>query len=257
MDADRRVRLWREIVERADGERISLEHVCAVAVSAAGVDAAAVAVVLSATPRETLYASDRRASEWEELSLTLGEGPGVDACAVGPSLVADLSAMQCRVRWPAYAPAVVDAGARAVFALPLQVGAIRLGVMDLYRVTPGALDDGQLADALILADTACALLLDRSGPEGLDGDAHRPGGNGHWSDGDGHWPDSTGPQHPQVHQATGMVIVQLGVSAAVALMRLRAYAYAHDRRLSDVAADVVARRLRFEPDSGPGGAGVR
>lgn len=238
MNAGRRIRLWREIVECADGGRISLEHVCAVAMSVTGVDAVAVAVVLSATPRETLYATDGRASEWEELCLTLGEGPGVDACVGGPSLVADLSVMECQLRWPVYAPAVVDAGVRAVFALPLQVGAIRVGVLDLYRVDPGALDDGQLADALILADTACALLLDGSRPEGQDGN--------------GHWPDSTGLQHPQVHQATGMLVVQLGVSAAVALMRLRAYAYAHDRRLRDVAADVVARRLRFAPDGGDG-----
>jgi hypothetical protein len=49
-----------------------------------------------------------------------------------------------------------------------------------------------------------------------------------------------------------MITVQLGVSVAVALVRLRGYAYAHDRRLRDVAADVVARRLRFEPDTGAG-----
>jgi hypothetical protein len=48
-----------------------------------------------------------------------------------------------------------------------------------------------------------------------------------------------------------MVTVQLGVSAAVALIRLRAYAYSHDRRLRDVASDVVARRLRFSPDLDP------
>jgi hypothetical protein len=55
-----------------------------------------------------------------------------------------------------------------------------------------------------------------------------------------------------VHQATGMITVQLGVSMAVALVRLRAHAYAHDRRLRDVAADVVARRLRFDPDAETG-----
>jgi hypothetical protein len=45
-----------------------------------------------------------------------------------------------------------------------------------------------------------------------------------------------------------MISVQLGLSAAVALIRLRAYAYANDRRLRDIARDVVARRLRFHPD---------
>ena len=87
----------------------------------------------------------------------------------------------------------------------------------------------------MLADTACALLLDAGQRDGS-----RP---------NGHWPEQAGRHHPEVHQATGMIIVQLGVTAAVALIRLRAYAYAQDRRLRDVAADVVARRLRFDPDT--------
>ena len=235
MNADRRMRLWSLVVEHAHGQPVTVEHVCAAAISATGVDSAAVTVMLSATPRETIYASDQVASELEELTLTLGEGPCVDAFTGGPALVADLTAPDCLARWPVFAPAAAQAGVRAVFALPLQVGAIRLGVLDLYRAQPGDLDREQLADALVLADTACALLLDAAQRDGS-----RP---------DGHWPEQAGPQHPEVHQATGMIIVQLGVTAAVALIRLRAYAYAHDRRLRDVAADVVARRLRFDPDT--------
>jgi GAF domain-containing protein len=208
-----------------------VEHVCAVATAAAGVTSAAVAVVLSATPRETIHVTDRLASDLEELSLTLGEGPGVDALTDGPVLVADLMTQDCSARWPAFAPAAVQAGARAVFVFPMQVGAILLGVMSLYRARPGELASEQLADALLLADTACALLLDAAAPD-------HPAM-------DGRQLEQVGPHHPEVHQATGMIIVQLGVSAAVALARLRAYAYAYDRRLRDVAADVVARRLRF------------
>jgi hypothetical protein len=51
-----------------------------------------------------------------------------------------------------------------------------------------------------------------------------------------------------------MVMIQLGVSLAEAMSRLRAHAYAHERRLGDVARDVVARRLEFEPDRMSGGA---
>jgi hypothetical protein len=107
--------------------------------------------------------------------------------------------------------------------------------MDLYRAEPGALDQDQISDALLLADTACALLLDaaRSSTGNADGGA----------------PEEASLQHPEVHQATGMIIGQLGVTAAIALIRLRAYAYANDRRLRDVAADVVARRLRLHPDA--------
>jgi hypothetical protein len=163
----------------------------------------------------------------------------VDACTGGPVLVADLSTADCLTRWPVFAPAALYAGVRAVFALPLQVGGIRLGVLDLYRAQPGELDREQLADALVLADTACALLLD------TEPRRERPRLNGGG-------PEPAGSAHPEVHQATGMITVQLGVSMAVALIRLRAYAYAHDRRLRDVAADVVARRLRFHPDAESG-----
>jgi hypothetical protein len=238
MNADRRMRLWSLVVDLARGGPVGVEHVCAAVISATNVDSVAVTAVLSAVPREMVYASDEVAAELEELALTLGEGPCVDAVAGSVTLVADLTASDSVTRWPVFAPAAVHAGIGAVFALPLQVGAIRLGVMDLYRTRPGALGREQLADALVFADTACALLLDAAG-----GDLPSP---------NGHRPQQAGP-HPEVHQATGMITVQLGVTAAVALIRLRAYAYAHDRRLRDVAADVVARRLRFTPDTGEDG----
>ncbi len=224
------------MAERANGATVTVDHAGAAAVAAAEVDTVAVVVTLAASPRESVYASSALGADLEELTTTLGEGPGVDALRDGPALAADLREAWCRARWPIFAPAAVDLGACAAFALPLQVGGIRLGVMDLYRVRPGALDHDHLADALLLADTACALLLDGRGSIG------------------GKQPERAGLQHPEVHQATGMIVAQLGVTAAVALIRLRAYAYAHDERLRDVAANVVARRIRFHTEPVTGGA---
>jgi hypothetical protein len=235
MDPDRRLRVWGLLVESAGGASVRVDDVCAVAIATAQIDTAAVTVKLRATPREMLHATDRVAAQLEELALTVGEGPCADALAGSLSLVGDLMAPECLVRWPAFAPEAVRLGIRAVFALPLQIGAIRLGVLDLYRVEPGDLGYAQLADALALADIACAIVLDAAAHDGPP--PH------------GHWPERANPHHVEVHQATGMVSMQLGVTAAVALVRLRAYAYAHDRRLRDVAGDVVARRMRFEPDS--------
>jgi hypothetical protein len=228
------MRLWSLMVDRADGAEIAVDHVGAVAVAAAGVDAVAVVLTVAASPRECVYTSSALGADLEELTTTLGEGPGVDALVDGPALAADLSEAWCLGRWPVFAPAAVDLGACAAFALPLQVGGIRLGVMDLYRSRPGALDHDHLADALLLADTACALLLDAPGSAAPKR------------------PEEASLQHPEVHQATGMIVAQMGVTAAVALIRLRAYAYAHEERLRDVAASVVARRIRFhaEPVSG-------
>ena len=229
---DGRLRLWALVLDQAGGDPVEIGHVATAAVDGAGVDAAAITVVLAASPRENLYASGRMAVDMEELTTTLGEGPGCDALAGDPALCADLADPRSHRRWPFFAPAAVDAGVRAVFALPLRVGGIHLGVLDLYRAEPGPLGTDRLADALVLADTACALLLETAGRPGPDP------------------PDGAALLHPEVHQATGMIIGQAGVSAAVALFRLRAYAYAHDHRLRDVAARVVARRLRFLPGDG-------
>ncbi len=54
----------------------------------------------------------------------------------------------------------------------------------------------------------------------------------------------------EIHQATGMVLAQLGFSATDALARLRAHAFVEQRLLIDVAEDVVARRLTFTQDRG-------
>lgn len=216
---------------------MSVAHVCAAAVVGVGVDGAGVTVMVSPAVRDSVHATDHVAGELEEWQLTYGEGPCVDAFAVGgPVLVVDLGSPDFLARWPAFTPAALNSGVRALFALPVQVGAIRLGVLDLYRVRPGPLSPAELADALTFADAAGTLLFDEAA-------GTRPTTAALAGQGD----DPTGHQ-AQVYQATGMLLVQLGSSAEAAFARLRAYAYAHDRRLGDVARDVVERRLRFRPD---------
>src|SRR5689334_9112702 len=107
MNTDRSMRLWSQVVDHAHGGQVTVEHVCAALISAAGVDGVAATLSLAATPRETVYASDQIAAGLEELTLTLGEGPGVDAFAGSPTLVADLTAPPCLARWPFFAPAAV------------------------------------------------------------------------------------------------------------------------------------------------------
>jgi hypothetical protein len=229
--------VWAHIGQQSQGAPVSMAHVCAAVVAGVGVDGAAVTVMISPTQRDTVQASGRLAGELEEWQLAFGQGPCVDAFADGsPVLASDLGEPEYRARWPVFTPAALDSGARAVFALPLQVGAIRLGVLDLHRTRPDPLAPLELADALAFADAACLLLLD--GTVGVRPDAADLAWQG----------DDPTAHQVQVHQATGMIVAQLGTSAEAAFARLRAFAWAHDRRLGDVACDVVERRLRFEPD---------
>jgi hypothetical protein len=188
--------------------------------------------------------TDEVSEQLAELQLTLGEGPSLDAAASGgPVLAGDLAAGESGRRWPVFAPAARQAGAAAVFAFPLRIGAIRAGVLSLYREQPGSLSAFELGDALILADTATLLLLGGFPAQAADDRAAGGGPAGQ--------PAALALHRAEIDQATGMLTEQLGTGITDAFLRLRAYAYVNDLRLSDVARDIVARRLRLPPDPEP------
>jgi len=208
--------------------------VCARAAEVLGVDG--VSAGLGTGPQGAVLAWGRNAAgvALEELEFTLGLGPGLEAVAQGvPVLVTDVEMQSSR--WPGFVPGALDLKIRAVFAFPLRIGAISVGALTAHRATPGPLADGQVADALALAEAVTVLLLDRASQGTGSGPSRpRPG----WG--------QPPTYRAEVHQATGMISAQLGVSLAEALVRLRAHAYSRERAITDVAADVVARRLRFE-----------
>lgn len=213
------------------------EQLCEACARALPVTGVGMALMSTRGPEGLVAATDGVARTMEKLQFSFGEGPCVDASVTGaPVLAPQFAAMALR-RWPAFGPAAVDAGIEAVFAFPLRIGAIRLGVLDLYRDNPGSLTPAQLSEALCFADAATRILL-------------------HLQDqmptGEGLHPDLILTGHddgPVVHQATGMICVQAAVSIAEALLILRARAFATERPLLDLARDVVRGTLRFPPGS--------
>jgi hypothetical protein len=212
----------------------SLVGMCARALPVSGVG---LALMTDDGPAGTVAATDGSALELEELQFSLGEGPCVDASQSGrPVLQPDLGRTG-RERWPVFAAGAEAAGLAAVFAFPLRVGAIRLGVLDLYRTTAGPLPDDDLADALCFADAATALLLHL---QARDAGVGFPFGSLPVFD-----------DRAEVHQATGVVSVQAAVSLQDALLLLRARAYADQRPIGTIAHDVVSGVVDFsdDPDS--------
>jgi len=216
-------------------DRVLAMRICRACVDGLDVDGAAISLLTAAAARQTLAATDATAELLEDLQFTLNEGACMEAARTGnPVLVGDLRHSGEVERWPMFAAAVMERSAvRAVFALPLQWGAVNLGVLDLYRLQPGALDDAQLRDAFAAADAAALMML------GLRTDPDQGGGG---------WLDHAVAHRAEIHQAAGMVSVQLDVTTDEALARMRAHAFVHDRLLIDVARDVVARRLMFTED---------
>jgi hypothetical protein len=181
----------------------------------------------------TVTGSDGHARELEDLQFDLGEGPCVDAVkARRPVLEADLGGAGAR-RWPAYAPALYAGGARGVFAFPLQVGAVCVGVLDIYQDQPEPMTADAVALALAFADLAMDMIVDRQ----VDATA---------AEVDTDVNEMLAPRL-EVYHAQGMVMVDLGVSLTEAMALLRAHAFTLGQPLGEVAREVVAGRLRLEP----------
>lgn len=218
-------------VSPTDGGTTGLLELCTVCVEITEVSGAGISLMVGDAPQVTLCTTNEVSELIEEMQFTYGEGPCVDAhrlCA--PVIETDLAAPRLP-RWDAFRGAALAGGVRAVFGFPIHVGAARLGALNLYRDRPGALTDVQHTDAVDIAGSMARTIV-ATQAEAV--------------------PGSLGSEIEHgtelrfvVHQATGMVAAQLGVHVDDALLRLRAYAFAHDRLVTDVADDVVARRLRL------------
>lgn len=227
-----------EPADRAGTDAFSwLRRMCRVVTQVMPATGAGVSLMTSDGAPGLAAASDPTSEVIEELQLVLGEGPCLEAYASRrPVLAEDLGALAAG-RWSAYAPAAREQGVEAVFAFPMQIGRSCLGVLDIYRDRPGLLPQAAVDEASRFARLALVTLLDEheSLSSSLLGDVAA----------DQYNPFS---YRLEVHQAAGMVMSQLGVGTDEAMLRLRAYSFADNRRISQVAGDIISRKLVLERD---------
>jgi hypothetical protein len=204
---------------------VGLERLCRAAAGELALDQVSVTVMTPAGSSVVVASSGPPELGLDELQFDLGEGPGQDAYSSGrPVLVPDLRASDGR--WPGFAQAAIQRDLLGVFSFPLQLGAVRLGVLTCVRGAAGPLHQQELTACLIFSEVATELLLDSS-PTGEHPD-----------------PDLRAAlkARNEVYQAQGMVTVDLGVSLEVALARMRAAAFSEGVSLQHIAADIVAGR---------------
>jgi hypothetical protein len=180
--------------------------------------------------QEILGASDSWAAGHAELQYTVGEGPGVEAFASGgPVLVPDVGVEQ--VRWPGYAQAALVADVGAVFAFPLQVGAIKFGTLELLRHRPGGLGSDELGGAALVAELATAGLLRQASEAERDCREFAPRPVTSFQD---------------VNVATGILAAQLRITLDDAFTRLRAHAFGQGRSVLEVSRDALEHRIALD-----------
>lgn len=210
------------------------DELCRSCVDVLPIDRAAITIGVASATWEPLGASDETATRIEAQQAVTGEGPAIDAMThAGPVLVDDLA--KHFNRWPGFTAALGSDARGAMFAFPLQIGAIAVGVLDLYRTESVALGPEDMKAMLAVVDIVTMVLLSRAPPLDIDTSSAEV-----W------WVPT--PASSEIHQATGMVVAQLAVPPRIAYLRLRAHAFAHDSPLTEVARDVIERRLRFDPD---------
>ena len=229
-------------VEGGDRGLSVADRLCHACVEVLDVDGAAISVVDAGVTRGTFGSSGDFGQSIDELQFTLGEGPCLDAVRWDrPILVPDLEGPGGR-RWPAFTAAAVDSGVRAVFALPVTIASEPVAALDLFSRMSGVLGADVLDGGLRAAELAALPLLDLMTAE-VDWQSAVEGGDG--------WGELGSLERVEVYQATGMIMAQLDVGPAEALVRLRAQAFADGVSTSEVAWAVVERRLALGADQRP------
>lgn len=223
---------------------VTADRLCHACVRLLRVDGASISVMNEGTSQGTFGSSGALSKQLDELQFTFGTGPCIDSVRQGrPVLVEDLRDPY-ETRWPVYAAAVVDLGVRAVYALPIVLANSYVGALDLYRHAAGPLLGDSLIGGLLAAELAALPLLDLLTADAGTADTDDEDDSG--------WDRLASLSRVEVYQATGMLMGQLGVGAPEALIRLRGHAFAQGLTASQVAWEIIERRLVLQPDPGSG-----
>jgi GAF domain len=217
------------VAARVEHDTAPATSLCHASVEVLGVAGAGLVLMSGGRSLDFIGVSDAAADAVEQMEYTLGEGPCVSAYHTkAPVFDADL-ADGADDRWPEFRRVAIAAGFHSAFGFPLLIERVCIGALNLYHDRPGALTDGQVADALVIATFASQAVMAWQ--------ANAPPGALAWQL--EHAPNN----RVQVHQATGRISVQVGISLDDALVLLRAYSFSHDRPIGDVAADIATGLL--------------
>jgi ANTAR domain len=221
------IRLAQGVVKDADRGLPLATRLCRAAVEILGCDGGAITLAYTLVERVTLCVTDDTALAIEDTQDVLGQGPGADAFTTGSYVRLDLMPEDETTdpRWPLLESAELASFAPlVVHALPMGEGTGVIGVLTVYRRGRDA--DLDIAAGLLVAQVLAAALL-------ADAPSQQQSGHGGWS------------ERAEVHQATGMVVAQLGIPESDALALIRAHAYSHDQSVARTAHAIIERTLTF------------
>lgn len=206
---------------------------CAPFLDVLPIDGASISTLGAPFGSETVCASDRLVARLDEVQMDLGEGPCWEAQATRRPVLTSNIRDPDHEDWPVFAEAIRNDEVGALYAFPLIIGPLSIGAIDLYSARTGKLTEEQVADAADLAAITARQVLRRSLSNRESHAREDP------------FDAVTEYSRRVVHQATGIVLAQLDVSAADALLIIRGHAFAHGRPVREIATEIVDRTLDF------------
>lgn len=186
----------------------------------------------NALSSETVAASDPQIARIDELQFDLSEGPSWKAVDSGRPVLESAIQRDGHDAWPSFAEAIKDHAVGAIFAFPLRIGPLQVGAVELYDTSERMLS-GQLVDEMMSLTHPLSRYVLRRTVElaGLpDAAQNKP------------------HARRRIHQATGFVIAQLGLSPDDAHLFIQAQAYAQNRSMAAVAEDILEHRTGYVLD---------
>jgi hypothetical protein len=214
-------------VADAHGQQPQLPRFMASVAEVAHADGAAVTLFSPGLVETLTVVSDHAAKAAQDLEFAIGEGPARDTVTYCRPVRA--AGTRLRRRWPNYGSAVERLGIHSVAAVPVELTGTPLGALTLFG--PHQHDD--FDTLLMLGATVAAMLVPEGEPVSTD-------------EGVPPCPLLAEADHRAVvHQAAGVVSVQIGCTVPDALALIRARAFADDIPIESVASDIVEHRLRL------------
>jgi len=207
---------------------------CELFVDRVPVSGASITMFRHVGAQSTIGASDVLAARLDQLQFDLGEGPRWETARTGLPSGTDDVHRDPQEAWPVFSAAAAELGVGALFSFPIRMGNQLLGVADLYRHEAGGLGSEATARALAVSHQVAGAAVDAASRSAGSLEEASSGAAGF---------------RRGVHQAIGMILMQLDVDAAQAFAVLRGYAFSHDLSVDDVAREIVARRMDFLGDA--------
>jgi GAF domain-containing protein len=214
---------------------VDVDDLCRPFLESLPISGVSVTVIAESGSRASLCSSDVISARIDELQFELGEGPQQDAARTGQIVAIPDVRSDPHEGWPVLGAALRQLDVGAIFAIPLRMGAVTVGIATLHRTLPGDLTEEQRVTASAIASAVSGIAIQRAT---ASADDDTPSG-------------TEGPTvlRREVHQATGIMLVQLDTTATIAYSRLQAYAFANGRTVLAVARDVVAGTLTFDNET--------